>query len=214
MQESIPYILIGFFVSILPLIVVMMTAFTKISIVFMLLRNAIGLQQAPPSILLMGIALVLSIFLIAPVIDKTVQQFDGENFSNKDLKQWYVVVNKVSTPIKTYLNKFATDESKEMFITVSQEVWPEDFKYKAKENSIFIIIPSYVLSELKRAFEIGFLLFLPFLIIDLVVTNILLAMGSMMMSPSLISLPIKLLLFVSVDGWTTLIESLLLSYSI
>ncbi|MCX4029077.1 type III secretion system export apparatus subunit SctR [Endozoicomonas sp. SM1973] len=214
MQESIPYILIGFFVSILPLIVVMMTAFTKISIVFMLLRNAIGLQQAPPSILLMGIALVLSIFLIAPVIDKTVQQFDGEDFSNKDLKQWYVVVNKVSAPIKSYLNKFTTEESKEMFITVSQEVWPEDFKYKAEENSIFIVIPSYVLSELKRAFEIGFLLFLPFLIIDLVVTNILLAMGSMMMSPSLISLPIKLLLFVSVDGWTTLIESLLLSYSI
>lgn len=215
MQEAIPVIVVGFFVSLLPLIIVMTTAFTKISIVFMLLRNALGLQQTPPAMLLMGVALVLSIFLMAPVFDATFKIIEKENnFFNKKISEWYVVVEKGSQPIRKHLDKYASDEAKEMFVAISEEVWPEDFKTKVKKDSILIVIPSFVISELKKAFEIGFLIFLPFLIIDLVVTNILLAMGSMMMSPSLISLPIKLLLFVSVDGWTTLIESLLLTDSI
>ncbi|MDE1460942.1 type III secretion system export apparatus subunit SctR [Spartinivicinus poritis] len=215
MQEAIPVIIVGFFVSLLPLIVVMTTAFTKISIVFMLLRNALGLQQTPPAMLLMGVALVLSIFLMAPVFDATFKIIEKEgNFFNKKITDWYVVVDKSTKPIREHLEKYASNEAKEMFVAISEEVWPKEFKSNIKQNSILIVVPAFVISELKKAFEIGFLIFLPFLIIDLVVTNILLAMGSMMMSPSLISLPIKLLLFVSVDGWTILIESLLLTYTI
>lgn len=198
--------------SLLPFIVVMATSFTKISIVLMLLRNALGVQQAPSGLVINSIALTLTIFIMVPVGDNILQQLQ---VARSDLGNWentFDVFKIVADGLADHLRKFTTDREIAFFMDVAKKIWPENMHLHIRQDNIFLLLPAHVASELTRAFEIAFLLFLPFLAIDMIVSNILLAMGAMMVPPMLISLPIKLLLFIAADGWTRLLHGLVLSY--
>lgn len=199
--------------SFLPFLVVMGTAFTKISIVLMLLRNALGVQTAPSGIVLNSIALSLTVFIMVPVGDQIIRdiQANGPSLSSWDgANQMYAII---SGAFSTYMRKHIDPSEMAFFVDAAKMTWPETLHEYATEDNFLLMLPAHVTSEITRAFEIAFLLFLPFVVIDMIVSNILLAMGAMMVPPMLISLPIKILLFVAVDGWPRLLHSLILSYA-
>ncbi|MBF0441505.1 MAG: type III secretion system export apparatus subunit SctR [Oligoflexales bacterium] len=198
--------------SLIPFIAVMATSFVKLSVVFSLLRNALGIQQIPPNMAVHGLCIILSCFIMAPVGLKIFDILDKEKItlSNKDSMK--KAVSKGLTPYYEFLKKHSSDSQREFFKQHAKETWPESHKEDLESDSLFILLPAFTVSELTSAFKIGFLLYLPFVAIDLIVSNILLAMGMMMVSPMTISLPFKILLFVLLDGWTKLIQNLILSY--
>lgn len=199
--------------SMLPFLAVMATAFTKISIVLMLLRNALGVQQAPSGLVLNAIALTLTIFILVPVGDQVLRGIQSEA---PDLSTWdgaLQTYNIITTAFTEYIVKFTSEKELAFFIDAAKMIWPESLHEYAHEKNFFLLLPAHVTSEITRAFQIAFMLFLPFVVIDMVVSNILLAMGAMMVPPMLLSLPIKILLFVAVDGWARLLHSLILSYA-
>ncbi|MDR3414140.1 MAG: flagellar type III secretion system pore protein FliP [Formivibrio sp.] len=193
--------------SFLPAILLMMTAFTRVIIVLSLLRQALGVMQAPPNQVVVGLSLFLTFFIMAPVFDKI----------NKDAYQPYSeqkitfnqALDKGSIPLKEFMLKQTRQKDLAFFIDVSGAQKPNG----PEDVSLRVLVPAFATSELKTAFQIGFLVFIPFLIIDVVVASILMAMGMMMVSPVVISLPFKLMLFVLVDGWTLLMGSLVQSFT-
>lgn len=206
------FILLFSSLTLIPFIAVMATSFVKISVVLSLLRNALGVQQAPPNIALHGIAIVMTIFIMAPVGLETYDLFKNDNFDNLAGKAIIEKFEKGATPFKNFLRKHSEPQQQDFFIEQAKEQWPKEHKNSIGLDSLLILMPAFVLAELTEAFKMGFLLYLPFLTIDLVVSNVLLAMGMMMVSPMTISLPFKLLLFVLVDGWAKIVQGLVLSY--
>lgn len=198
--------------SLLPFLVVMGTAFTKISIVLMLLRNALGVQQAPSSLVINSLALTMTIFIMVPVGENLLQQLQDKQISLQDWDSATELFEIVSSAFQGYLTKHTADDEILFFINSANMMWPESLHDSITRDNIFILLPAHAISEISRAFEIAFLLFLPFVIVDMVVSNVLLSLGAMMVPPMLISLPIKLLLFIAADGWTRLLHSLILSY--
>lgn len=199
--------------SFVPFLAVMGTAFTKISIVLMLLRNALGVQQAPSGIVLNSIALTLTIFILVPVGDQIIRDLQRET---PNLGTWDGAMDTytiISSAFTEYIVRFTNEKELSFFMDAARMIWPESMHEYIHEDNFFLLLPAHVTSEITRAFQIAFLLFLPFVVIDMVVSNILLAMGAMMVPPMLISLPIKILLFVAVDGWSRLLHSLILSYA-
>ncbi|MCY1740502.1 type III secretion system export apparatus subunit SctR [Ensifer sp. SL37] len=200
-------------IGLLPMLVVMGTAFTKISIVLMLVRNAIGVQQAPSGMVINSIALTLTIFIIVPLGDSVIREMQSANLK---LTEWKDVVGSydiLARNFSQYLARFTSERELSFFMDAARKLWPETLHHQITRTNIFVLLPSHVTSELTRAFEIAFLLYLPFVIVDLIVSNILLAMGAMMVPPTMISLPIKILLFVASDGWAILLHNLVLSYA-
>ncbi|WP_144393317.1 type III secretion system export apparatus subunit SctR [Pleionea sediminis] len=198
--------------ALIPFLAVMGTSFVKIVIVFSLLRNALGIQQIPPNMALYGVALILTLYIMAPV-GFDIQTFVEENPELTESTDKYgELFSGASEPYIEFLKKNTTDAEKSFFIDTAMIIWPEKYKDKVKNDSLLILLPAFTVSQVTEAFKIGFLIYLPFLIIDLIVSNILLAMGMMMVSPMTISLPFKLLLFVLLDGWTTLTHSLVITY--
>lgn len=200
--------------SMLPFFAVMMTAYTKISIVLFLLRSALGVQQAPSGLVLNSVAVALTLFISMPLFYNIGAELSAMEEEVFDLATTLKAARLISDNVVDYIKRFAVEEERAFFMDAARKLWPEELHKFIKPDNFFILVPAHVVSELTRAFEIGFMLFLPFLIVDLVVSNILLAMGAMMVPPMLISLPIKILLFVAVDGWTRLLHSLILSYAI
>lgn len=201
-----------FVFGLLPFVVIMGTAFTKISIVLMLLRNALGVQQAPSALVINSIALTLTAFITFPLAVSIVEGLDASSsgFANvEEMKRSYGIVSKI---ISADLQKHAFDREVDFFKAAAFKLWPQSLHGYVTDDNLLILLPSHIVSEITRAFEISFLLFLPFVVVDLIVSNILLAMGAMMLPPMLISLPAKLLLFVAADGWTRLLHGLILSY--
>ncbi len=205
-------------VAMLPYVAVMVTAFTKLVVVFSLLRNALGLQQTPPNVVLNGLAIILSLYVMYPVTLQMVEiseefastlKHGGGNASTQDLLQ---LVAKAKEPLREFLVEHTDRDEREFFLTTARRLLPEEQKALVSEDDLTVVIPAFTVSELSKAFQIGFLIFLPFLVIDLIVSNILQALGMMMLSPTTISLPFKLLLFVLLDGWSKLIHGLVLSY--
>jgi len=196
-----------------PFLVVTTTAFMKISIVLFLIRNALGIQQTPPNLVLYGISIVLAVFLTSPVIGSVFAAISDRTLDYENFEDWEQAAERARIPIQEHLIKFTDEPAKNFFYQATAEVWPEEAHEAASTDDLMILIPAFVISELTRAFEIGFLLYLPFIVIDLIISNILLAMGMMMVSPLVISVPFKLFLFVLVDGWSRLLEGLVLSYS-
>lgn len=195
-----------------PTLVVVTTSFLKIAIVMSLLRNALGVQQMPPNLALYGMALILSAYVMAPV---GVHMFERLSTAPDPLKNTSVLMKNVregAEPLRGFLLKNSRPEQRDFFVRTAQRLWGEELSQGLTERDFMVLIPAFVVSELTAAFQIGFLLYLPFVVIDLIVSNILLAMGMMMVSPVTISLPLKLFLFVMVDGWTRLIQGLVLSY--
>lgn len=208
-----PILLISISIFLIPLVVVGMTAFLKISVVLFIVRSALSVQQTPPNIVLYAIALVLTCYVMAPVgveISAVLQDFDASNASINEIR---IVFNEAIEPLRSFIFRFSAPEQRAFFLSATEEIWPIELRSDLNENDLIILVPAFITSELTRAFEIGILLFLPFIVIDLVITNILTAMGMMMVSPTVISLPFKLLLFVAVDGWARLTHGVVLSYA-
>ena len=192
--------------SFLPAVLLMMTAFTRIVIVLSLLRQAIGVMQAPPNQVVVGLSLFLTFFIMAPTFDRVYQQA-YQPFSEQRIS-FNEALDKGAVPIKEFLLKQTRQRDLAFFIEVSGAQNPDG----PEDVSLRVLVPAFVTSELKTAFQIGFLVYIPFLIIDVVVASVLMAMGMMMVSPVVISLPFKLMLFVLVDGWTLLMGSLVQSF--
>jgi flagellar biosynthesis protein FliP len=192
--------------SFLPSLLLLTTGFTRIVIVLSLLRHAIGLQSSPPTQVLIGLAFILNAFVMAPVAEKIYA--DAYRPYSEDAISFNSAIELASVPLRAFMLKQTRESDVALFMKLSQQ---SDIKSK-EEIPLRTLIPAFITSELKTAFQIGFMIFVPFLIIDMVVASVLMSMGMMMLSPVLISLPFKLMLFVLVDGWNLLIGSLVASF--
>ena len=191
----------------LPALLLMMTSFTRIIIVLSLLRHALGTQTAPPNQVLVGLALFLTFFIMAPVGQKIYT--DAYQPLAENRITFPEALDRGAVPLRAFMLKQVRDADLALFARIAKEPAPA----KADETPMRILIPAFVTSELKTAFQIGFIVFIPFLIIDMIVASVLMSMGMMMMSPVIVSLPFKLMLFVLVDGWNLLIGSLVASFA-
>ena len=192
--------------SFLPAVVLLMTGFTRIIIVLSLLRSAIGTPSSPPNQVLIGLALFLTFFVMSPVLDKIYKEAYLPYSENKlTLEQ---AMDKGSVPLKAFMLRQTRETDLALFVRISNSEPLES----AEKVPLKILVPAYVTSELKTAFQIGFVVFIPFLIIDMVVASVLMSMGMMMVSPAIVSLPFKIMLFVLADGWNLLIGSLVQSF--
>lgn len=192
----------------IPAFVMMMTSFTRIIIVFAILRQALGLQQTPSSQILVGLALFLTLFVMAPVFERinetALQPYLAEEMTPQQ------AVDAASIPLRGFMLAQTRETDLELFVRLARRTdlaSPDDVPFH-------ILVPAFVTSELKTAFQIGFMIFIPFLVIDLVVASVLMAMGMMMLSPLIISLPFKIMLFVLVDGWALIIGTLAASFAV
>jgi type III secretion protein R len=198
-----------------PFVAVMVTSFTKIIVVLSLLRSALGLQQTPPNVVLNGLAIILSFYVMNPVALQVTDAItkSGTPISQvNDINRLVALVDVGKEPIRNFLVKYTTPKERAFFLRTARVSLPEDKRSSITERDFVVLIPAFTVSELTDAFKIGFLIFLPFLVIDMIVSNILMAMGMMMLSPTTISLPFKLLLFVLLDGWARLVHGLVLTY--
>jgi type III secretion protein R len=218
MFQTDSFSLIALFVgmSLLPFLAMVATSYLKIVVVISLVRNALGIQSIPPNMVVNAIALILSFYVMAPVVEKGWDIYKEEAAINKVEKKQYdtQIAMKAAEPMREWLVKQTDEKSRAFFVSTAEQLWAKEGEETAEVDpeSFFILIPSFCVSELTKAFQIGFLVYLPFIAIDIIVSNILLAMGMMMVSPVTISLPFKLLLFVMVNGWTLLIQGLVRGY--
>ncbi|NRA70762.1 MAG: flagellar type III secretion system pore protein FliP [Gammaproteobacteria bacterium] len=194
--------------SFIPAIVIMMTSFTRIVIVLSILRQAMGLQQAPSNQIIIGLSLFLSLFIMTPVMNKindnALQPYLNEEISTT------VALEQLQLPIR----EFMLSQTREKDIATFLEISDNDDVKDINDVPFLVLIPAFITSELKTAFQIGFMLFIPFLVLDLVVASVLMAMGMMMLSPMIVSLPFKLMLFVLVDGWSLVMGTLAMSFGL
>lgn len=211
MELSTP-LLIGFVGGFFMLAVLTMTAYVKLSVVFMILRNAIGLQQTPSNMIVMTLALFLSIFIAMPVLSASLSAIGGANLDISTPQELLELGRLGIAPFQAFMVRNTDPAQLSFFVGVTNEVWRGSGMVGTPE--MFIVqVPAFLLSELTRAFELGFLIYLPFIAVDLSVTGILMALGMQQVQPSVLSVPFKLLLFVFLDGWMKLIEGLLTTYS-
>lgn len=199
--------------ALMPFLAVVATSFIKLSVVFFLVRHAIGVQNIPPSMALNALAIILSGYIMAPVAVQTHDILNQGNHTFETVEGLRAAYEAGKGPIMEFLNRHAAEREKLFFLQAARELWPEQMSSTLDMNSMVIVLPSFTVTQLREAFEIGFLLYLPFIVIDLVVSNVLLAMGMMMVSPLTISLPFKLFLFVMIDGWSRLILGLVAGYA-
>jgi flagellar biosynthetic protein FliP len=192
--------------SFIPSVLLMMTSFTRIIIVLSLLRQALGTQSSPPNQVLIGLALFLTFFIMGPVFDKIYA--DAYKPFSEDRITMQEAMEKGAVPLKAFMLKQTREGDLALFLKMSQTAPIQN----AEQIPLRVLVPAYMTSELKTAFQIGFAIFIPFLIIDMVVASILMAMGMMMVSPAIVALPFKLMLFVLVDGWQLLLGSLAQSF--
>ncbi len=198
--------------SLAPSILIMMTCFTRIIISFSLLRNAMGIQQTPPNQVMIGLALFLTLFIMHPVIDQMTEgafvPYNHGEFTSVE------AVQAASGPLKKWMLEHTSNDSMSFFLGLTgAEVEAETEEEFLEEVSFVTVVPAFILSEIKIGFEIGFLLYIPFLVIDIIVSTLLMSMGMMMLPPTTVSIPFKLLLFILCDGWTLLIDSLVYGFT-
>ena len=202
-------------IALAPSMLIMMTCFTRIVIVLGFLRTAMQTQSTPPNMVITGMALFLTFFIMAPVFSEinevAYQPYVGEELTTEE------ALDAASVPLKKFMLKQTSQDDLQFFLDLSKTEEPEgDYtdEYLQNDLSLTVIVPSFMISELKRAFQMGFLIFLPFLVIDLVVGSTLMSMGMMMLPPAMISMPFKILVFVLADGWNLLIGSVVASYNL
>ncbi len=199
------------FLSILPAILIMFTSFTRIVIVLSFMRQAIGGQQIPPNTVIIGLSIFLTLFIMSPTIN-TITKDSLNPYMAKQI-QMQEALDRAAPPIKNFMLRQTRRKDLALFVKIAKEGNFDGMTVKNPQDlPIRVIVPAFVISELKTAFEIGFLIYLPFLVIDMVVSSILLSMGMMMLPPVLVSLPFKLLLFVLVDGWNLVTGSIIRSF--
>jgi type III secretion protein R len=203
--------------SLLPFIIMILTSFMKIVIVLSLLRNALGVQQAPPNQIINGVAVMLSLFIMYPTVIKMYEVSQEKAFELRapeslisEGASTYIleIARATQEPLRQFLINNSSVNHRAMFYRMSYKVLPDEYRPDLKPEDFIIVVPAYITSQLKDAFEIGVLIYIPFFVIDLVTSNVLLAMGMMMLSPVTISMPLKLFLLVMLDGWSLLVEGL------
>lgn len=199
-------------ITLAPILLIMMTSFTRIIIVLSFLRNALGLQQTPPNQVLIGLSLFLTMFIMQPVLTEINTQ-GLQPYLNGEITQEQALEN-MEGPIKSFMLPQTKKDELNMFVSLAQENDPDRYAQvdDPSQLGLEVIVPAFLTSELKRAFTMGFLLYLPFLVIDMIVSSTLMSMGMVMLPPSMISLPFKLMLFVLVDGWSLLMQTLVASF--
>lgn len=209
-MDTMDVLFLFLFLAVMPSLLLMMTSFTRIIISLSFLRHALGTQQSPPNQVLLGLALILSLFIMTPVLDKI----------NEDAYQPYQegtitrdeAFERAQVPLKEFMLKNTEKKSLDLFMQISKTKLPEIEEGEGPQRymplSLTVIVPSFMLSELNRAFTIGFLIFIPFLIVDMVVASTLMSMGMVMLPPTMIAMPFKIMLFVLVDGWGMMIKTL------
>ncbi len=193
-------------VSLMPSILVMMTSFTRIVIILSFTRNALGIQQTPPNMVLVGIALFLTLFIMDPVI-KDININAYQPYIKEEIKQ-DEALKRAEVPMKRFMLKQTETETLNVFSDLAKIDKPE----KLEDLPMTVVIPSFMTSELKRSFTAGFMIFLPFMLVDIIVSSTLMSMGMVMLPPAMISLPFKLLLFVTINGWELLFTNLVKSF--
>ncbi len=206
--------------ALLPFVIMMLTSYLKMVIVLSLLRNALGVQQSPPNQVINGIAILMSIYVMYPTGlamyqaagDYAAKAAPQQLFSGPTAAYIVNIADKAKEPLRDFLQRNTIGKHMTGFYQLAYKSFPDDYRKSLKPNDFIVLIPAFITSQLKSAFEIGVLIYLPFFVIDLVTSNILLAMGMMMLSPLTIALPLKLLLIVMVDGWTLIIQGLVLSF--
>ena len=198
--------------SILPLFVVTGSSFLKLSIVFSLLRNALGIQQVPPNMAIYGLSLILTLFIMAPVGMAVSDSIEQHPIALNDPNLFEDINTQFLQPYREFLHNNASRVQVNYFSSVGEKIWPAQYKARISADSLVVLLPAFCVSQIIDAFKIGLLIYLPFLAIDLIVSNILLAMGMMMLSPTTISLPFKLLLFILAGGWQLLTDKLVMSF--
>lgn len=192
--------------SLLPFVFSCMTSFLRFVIVFSMLKTALGTQQVPPAIVIIGLSMILTFYTMGPVFQR---MYDMGNVPYKKNGDIVLAISEGSKPLKEFMMKQTRQSDLEFFVSLSQKTPPKS----PDEITIWQVAPAFITSELKTAFEIGFIIFVPFIVLDLVVANILLALGMFMLSPTIISLPFKLLIFIAVDGWALIVQGLVSSYN-
>ena len=192
--------------SILPFMFCCMTSFLRFTIVFSMLKTALGTQQVPPSIVIIGLSMILTFYTMGGVFQK---MYDLGSVPFKRNSDMVMTIQEGSKPLKEFMMKQTRESDLAFFVELANQKQPET----PEEITIWQVAPAYILSELKTAFEIGFIVFVPFIVLDLIVANILLALGMFMLSPTIISLPFKLLIFIAVDGWALIVQGLVQSYN-
>ncbi|UIF88632.1 type III secretion system export apparatus subunit SctR [Cupriavidus sp. UYPR2.512] len=199
-------------ISLAPFVAMVVTSYAKIVIVLGLLRNALGVQQVPPNMVLNGVAILVSLYVMAPVGMQAMQSMQGQLIAGQPTQTLIQVFSAAREPLRTFLKKHTNEREKRFFIHSANIVWPKDAASSLDENDLIVLAPSFTLTELTDAFKIGFLLFICFIVIDLIIANVLLAMGLNQVTPTNVAIPFKLLLFVVMDGWSTLIHGLVMTY--
>jgi type III secretion protein R len=205
--------------SLVPFVIMMVTSFVKISVVLSIVRNAMGTQQIPPTQVITGLAIILTVYIMAPVgtamykaAELDIINPKGALISSQTVGQLVQAASRSKEPLRDFLTKKVTQKDRVLFFSLAKKMRTEEERKEITDADFMVIVPAFVVSELKEAFQIGFLLFVPFIVIDMVVANILLALGMHMLSPTTISMPFKLLLFVLVDGWYLIAKGLVVGY--
>jgi type III secretion protein R len=202
--------------SLIPFLVVTTTSFLKISMVLLILRNATGVQQVPPTIAIYGISLAMTVFVMSPTVQeigKIVTNFEAPTQKSSRTTPMLVQAQEAFEPLRKFMMKFSRPDQRELFLSSAKKLWPKDIASQAKSSDALILVPAFVVSELQTGYEIGFLIFIPFVVIDLLISNLLMALGMQQVSPQTITVPLKLLMFTLVDGWGKLLNALAMSYA-
>ncbi len=192
--------------SLLPFIFVSMTPFLRFTVVFSMLKTAMGTNSVPPAITLIGLSLILTIYTMSPVFDNMYKEFQIPYEKNQNVIE---ALNASSKPLKEYMLKQTRQADLAFFVEKTRKTPPQT----PDELTLWEVAPAYIVSELKTAFEIGFIIYVPFIVLDLIVANILLALGMFMLSPQIVSTPFKLLIFIAVDGWSLIVKGLVESFN-
>lgn len=198
--------------SLIPIIFILTTSFIKISMVLILTRESLGVQQIPPNIMIYALSLILSFYVMGPVYNKSINAFNGQDIQTMSSTQVVKNLDLSTDSVKSFLIDHTPNNEKEFFYQTLKQFWSPTMLKSVDRNNLIVLVPAFAISEITQAFKIGFLIYLPSVMIDIIVSNILMALGMMMMSPVTISLPIKLLLFIALNGWSRLIHALLGSY--
>jgi type III secretion protein R len=201
--------------ALLPFMVLLVTSYTKIVVVLGLLRQALGVPQVPPNMVINAIAIILSVYVMVPIGNRAVDAMRGRmdaSHAGQRLEDILVIYDAVATPLRGFLHQHSAERDRKFFMRSVAKLWPSEQVADMKEDDLLVLVPSFTVGELTAAFRIGFVLYIVFVVVDLVVANVMLAMGMMMVSPTTVSTPFKLLLFVALDGWERLLQGLVLSY--
>lgn len=203
-------------ISIIPFVAMVVTSYMKIVVVLGLLRNALGVQQVPPNMVLNGIAIIVSVYIMAPIAFTAagaMQDSSGANTSGSTVTQTVTQgIAAAREPFRNFLKAHAQPRERQFFLRSASAIWPKEQAKALKDTDIIVLAPAFTLTELTDAFKIGFLLYIAFIVVDLIIANVLMAMGLSQVQPTSVAIPFKLLLFVAMDGWSTLIHGLILGY--